>query len=250
MRALILGGTGPARELAGRLDELGWHVTTTQPADKPYPAGVVRIDGFGGAAGMAAHLIQNQVQIIVDASHPYNEEITEDATEASRATGVPILALTTPEWQEHPGDQWTRVPTPRAAADHAARHFRHILLDIATDTYTDFTFDPRNLYIVRGTRRGRMPHRFRMLPDVPAESVGAEKKLLQDNQIDGVVLRQVGDEPGQFTLTAARELRIPVVLIDRPAPTKVWGRVRDVDDALAVLIARRRPDPEPGEDYS
>lgn len=247
MRALILGGTAPARDLADQLDEMGWQVTTTQPEGTPYPAGVVRIDGFGGAAGMAAHLIQNQVQIIIDASHPFNEGITDDAAEASRATGVPVLALSLPEWEEGPDDQWTRVADLRAAASHAARHFQHILLDIATDSYLDFTADHNNLYIVRGTRRGRMPTRFRMLPDTPPDSVAAEKKLLQDNQIDGVVLRHLGDPTGVYTLTAARELRIPVALIERPAQPKVWGRVYSVEEALAVIIARRRPDPETGQ---
>lgn len=244
MRALILGGTEPARELAGQLDELGWHVTTTQPEGTPYPAGVVRIDGFGGAAGMAQYLIRNQYQIIIDASHPFHEEITEDATEAARATGLPILALTMPAWEQGDADQWTTVPDLRAAADHAARHFRHIMLDVAVDNYSDFNADHRNLYVIRGQRRGRMPSRFRMLPDVPPSDVDAEKKLLRDNQIDGIVLRHVGDPAGARTLAAARDLRIPVVLIERPAQPRVWGRVYSVEDAVAVLIARRRPDPE------
>lgn len=247
MRAVILGGTKPARDLADQLDEMGWQVTTTQPEGTPYPAGVVRIDGFGGAAGMAAYLISNQVQIIIDASHPFNEDITDDATEASRATGVPVLALTLPTWEETAEDQWTRVPDLRAAAAHAARHFQHILLDVDTDSYLDFTADHNNLYIVRGTRRGRMPTRFRMLPDIPPVSGAAEKKLLRDNQIDGVVLRNTGTATAEPTLIAARELHIPVALIDRPTQPKVWGRVHSVEEALRVIIARRRPDPEPEE---
>lgn len=247
MRALILGGTTPARDLADQLDEMGWLVTTAQPEGTPYPAGVVRIDGFGGAAGMAAYLISNQVQIIIDASHPFDEDITDDATEASRATGVPVLALTLPPWVETPEDQWTCVPDLRAAASHAARHFQHILLDIATDSYLDFTADHNNLYIVRGTRRGRMPTRFRMLPGTPPESVAGEKKVLRDNQIDGVVLRNTGDPVGELTIVAARELRVPMAIIDRPAQPKVWGRVHSVEEAVSVIVARRRPDPEPGE---
>lgn len=245
MRALILGGTEPARLLAGELDERGWSVTTALPEGAPYPAGVVRIDGFGGAAGMAAWLIRSQTQIIIDASHPFAEEITEDAAEASRATGVPVLGLSEPAWRPGEGDQWTTVETIVQAADHAARHFHHTLVDIGEHPLTAFAADRQNLYVIRGAIQGQRPARYRLHRDNGPVDVAGEKKLLRDNQIDGLVLRNTGDGPGQLTLQAARDLRTPVVLLQRPRSPRVWGRVSTVEEALNVLIARRRPDPDP-----
>ncbi|MGP6173223.1 precorrin-6A/cobalt-precorrin-6A reductase [Corynebacterium sp. A21] len=244
MRALILGGTEPARLLATELDERGWHVTTNMPEGATYPPGVVRIGGFGGAAGMAAFLMQQQIQIIIDASHPFAEEATYDAAEASRATGVPVLALQHVLWEPREADCWTSVADTRAAADHCARHFNHILLDLDEGPTRDFSADPLNLYVIRGPRPSRTPARYRMLAGTGPRTLDTEKKLLRDNQIDGIVLRHVGDVSGQLTLDAARELRIPVVLIDRPRQPRVWGRVHSVEEAVNVLVARRRPDPE------
>lgn len=244
MRALILGGTEPARLLAIELDDRGWHLTTIMPEGATYPPGVVRIGGFGGAAGMAAFLVQQQIQIIIDASHPFAEEITYDAAEASRATGVPVLALKHVRWEPREADQWASVTDTRAAAAHCARHFKHTLLDLGDGSTLDFSSDPLNLYVIRGPRPSRTPARYRMLTGPRPKTLDAEKKLLRDNQIDGIVLRHVGDAAGQLTLDAARDLRIPVVLIDRPRQPRVWGRVHSVEDAINVLVARRRPDPE------
>lgn len=247
MRALILGGTESAHHLATELDDRGWRVTTSMPEGATYPPGVVRIGGFGGAAGLVSYLIQNRIQIIVDASHPFAEEATEDAAEASRATRIPVLALTQALWEARPEDQWVEVADTREAASHAARHFRHILLDLGEAPTLDFASDSQNLYVIRGPRPTRTPRRYRMLTNTSSDTVEGEKKMLRDNQIDGIVTRHVGDRIGEVTLAAARELRIPVALIARPRQPRVWGRVGSVEEAISVLIARRRPDPN-GQD--
>lgn len=244
MRALILGGTEVAHHLAAELDDRGWRITTSMPEGSTYPPGMVRIGGFGGAAGLAAYLIQNRIQIIIDASHPFNEEATEDAAEASRATGIPVLAITQEPWEKQPEDQWTEVTDTREAASHAARNFRHILLDLGEAPTLDFASDSQNLYVIRGPRPARTPRRYRMLNGSRPTTVEEEKKMLRDNQIDGIVIRHVGDQVGKLTLEAARELRIPVAMIARPRQPRAWGRVHSVEEAISVLIARRRPDPD------
>src|ERR1700730_18178052 len=85
-RILILGGTTEARRLAERL--AGRHdlaVTlslagrTATPAAQPVP---VRIGGFGGAEGLAAHLATERVDVLIDATHPYAANISANAAHA------------------------------------------------------------------------------------------------------------------------------------------------------------------------
>ncbi|MEA5116639.1 MAG: precorrin-6A/cobalt-precorrin-6A reductase, partial [Propionicimonas sp.] len=59
MTVLLLGGTGEARALAGRLVEAGVPVVNSLAgavAPTTLPPGEVRIGGFGGTEGLAAYL--------------------------------------------------------------------------------------------------------------------------------------------------------------------------------------------------
>ena len=69
-RVLVLGGTGEARRLATALVADGIDVLSSlagRVADPLLPPGEVRIGGFGGAAGLAAWLRANPVDVVVDA---------------------------------------------------------------------------------------------------------------------------------------------------------------------------------------
>src|SRR3977135_3123935 len=96
-RILILGGTTEARLLAERLAErrdlavtLSLAGRTAKPAAQPVP---VRIGGFGGAEGLAAHLAGERIDALIDATHPYAAIIAANAAGAALSAGVPVLAL-------------------------------------------------------------------------------------------------------------------------------------------------------------
>jgi precorrin-6A/cobalt-precorrin-6A reductase len=74
-RVLVLGGTTEARllaeRLAGRPDlnmTLSLAGRTASPARQPVP---VRRGGFGGVAGLAAYLVRERIDVLIDATHPY-----------------------------------------------------------------------------------------------------------------------------------------------------------------------------------
>src|SRR5579872_1287230 len=102
-RILILGGTTEARLLAGRLAgraDLAVTVSlagrTAEIIDQKVPT---RVGGFGGVAGLAAYLIEAEVDALVDATHPFAEIISAHAIEAAKTTGTPLLALRRPAWE-------------------------------------------------------------------------------------------------------------------------------------------------------
>ena len=97
MRALILGGTAESRELALLLLQSGWRVTSSlagRVKEPKLPLGEVRIGGFGGPPGLARWLMDHEVDLVVDATHPFAEKISISAAEATRATGIPLIACT------------------------------------------------------------------------------------------------------------------------------------------------------------
>ena len=78
---LILGGTAEAARLASAAVARfgsGLTVTTslagTTRTPKPI-AGEVRVGGFGGARGLATWLRAEQVDMVVDATHPFARNI-------------------------------------------------------------------------------------------------------------------------------------------------------------------------------
>src|SRR5580704_5378158 len=112
-RILILGGTAEARQLAGRLaGRAGLEITlsfagrTATPAAQPVP---VRVGGFGGADGLAKYLVDERIDALIDATHPYANVISVNAVEAARRSGVRLIALRRPPWIKVAGDRWTEV---------------------------------------------------------------------------------------------------------------------------------------------
>ncbi|AZA11410.1 cobalt-precorrin-6A reductase [Corynebacterium gerontici] len=240
MRALILGGTAEAREVAALLKGQGWHVTSSlagRVANPRLPVGEVRIGGFGGPAGLARWLIHNGIEVIIDATHPYAEKISISASEASRATGVPLIALHRPAWEPGPKDRWRMVSTMEEAATLVAREYHHILLTIGRQKLAPFAADPHNLYVIRAVDPPSvaLPARHRVLLSRGPFTVEAEKKLMIDNQIDAVVTKNSGGAMTEAKLEAARSLGIDVVMVQRPKLPSATVHVSTVEEVAKVI---------------
>lgn len=221
MRALILGGTGEGREVARLLHDAGWDVTSSLAGrvDNPkLPVGAVRIGGFGGPAGLTQWLLHNQVSVIIDATHPFAERISISAAEAARATGIPLIAVHRKQWEPKPRDRWIPVKSMEEAATVAARDFHHIFLTIGRQQLAPFALDPHNLYVIRTVEppQVKLPPRHRLILSRGPFAKDDEKKLMRDNQIDCVVTKNSGGQLTQAKLDAARELGIPVIMLQRP----------------------------------
>lgn len=240
MHALILGGTSEGRELARLLVDAGWYVTSSlagRVAAPRLPVGEVRIGGFGGPAGLARWLMQNNVDVIVDATHPFAERISYSAAEAASATRIPLIALHRPAWQSQPRDKWIAVPDMASAARQAAREFHHIFLTIGRQQLAPFANDPHNLYVIRAVEApsAPLPPRHRVLLSRGPFSIPGEKKLMRDNQIDCVVTKNSGGDYTYAKVAAARELGISVIMVQRPELPKVKTVVHTPVEVMQVL---------------
>ncbi|RWD72733.1 MAG: precorrin-6A/cobalt-precorrin-6A reductase, partial [Mesorhizobium sp.] len=148
---LILGGTTEARQLAGKLARRADFSVTLSLAgrtESPVAQGVpVRVGGFGGAAGLAAYLRQEKVDLLIDATHPYAARISANAAEAARQSGVPILALRRPGWEPVAGDHWTLVDSAAEAARALGRAPRRVFLAIGRQEAGVFEAAPQHCYL-------------------------------------------------------------------------------------------------------
>jgi len=248
-RLLILGGTGEAAALAqGALARFGDSVTVTTAlagrTRNPGPiAGEVRIGGFGGAAGLAAYVVEREVGCLIDATHPFAAAISRSARLAAERTGVPLLVLRRPPWRRHPLDRWIEVDSLAAAALLVGRIGRRAWLTVGAGPLAVFAPATGVCFVVRLIDPPRQELPLRSCEVVLGRgpfSVAQERGLLQRYAIDVLVSRASGGAATEAKLIAARELGLPVIMVRRPPP-EPGPAVETVEAALDWLAGPGRP---------
>jgi precorrin-6A/cobalt-precorrin-6A reductase len=240
---LILGGTGEAAGLAkAALARFGdaISITTALAGRTRHPgpiAGEVRIGGFGGPAGLAEYLLEQQVDRLIDATHPFAAEISRTARLGAGQAGVPRLALLRPPWRRHPLDRWIEVDSLEAAALLVGRVGRRAWLTVGANSIAPFTSATGVRFVVRMIDPPPEPLPLRFYEVVTGRgpfSLIEERHLLERHGIDVVVCKASGGGATEAKLIAARELSLPVIMVRRP-PAEPGPSVETIDAALDWL---------------
>ena len=242
MNVLLLGGTAEARRLAaavGRDPAIALTSSLAGAVAVPLlPEGDVRIGGFGGVDGLVAWLRDHRTAAVVDATHPFSTRMTATAIAATDALDIPLLVLRRPGWAAGPGDRWHRVTDAAAAAALLPSLGERAFLAIGSGGLAAFAHLP-GWFLLRAVDPPPppLPARHHVVLDRGPFTADAERALLREHRIDVLVCRDSGGDLTAAKLVAARELGLPVVLIDRPlAPTTV-PTVETVDEAVAWLTS-------------
>jgi precorrin-6A/cobalt-precorrin-6A reductase len=223
MRILILGGTAEASALAKLIagdnrfqPTLSLAGRTASPAAPPIP---YRIGGFGGAQGLAAWIKAEGASAVVDATHPFAARISANAVKAAEAEGVPLATVIRPAWTPQQRDQWISVPTPEAAAVALGPAPRIVFLTTGRLELPAFAAAPQHSYIARVIDHPgdvALPPRIGFIYDRGPFDAAAEARLLAGHRAEIVVSKNSGGAATYGKIEAARLLRLPVVMIERP----------------------------------
>ncbi|NJR38679.1 MAG: cobalt-precorrin-6A reductase [Leptolyngbyaceae cyanobacterium CSU_1_4] len=220
-RVLILGGTGDAVELANRAAEIPGIEVISSLAGRTQnplnPGGVVRIGGFGGAAGLAHYLRDRQIHLLIDATHPFAAQITWNAAIAAKEVGIPHLMLIRPAWEKTTGDRWIEVENNAVAA--TVLPAQRIFLTIGRQELSVFAHRSDCWFLMRmidpPAPDTRVPNGKILLERGPFE-LADERSLLQNYDIGAIVSKNSGGDATYAKIIAARELKIPIVMVQRP----------------------------------
>lgn len=243
---LILGGTSEGRRLAERaIREFGSGLRVIsslagRTAEPVAIAGELRQGGFGGAAGLAAYLRDNAVDLLIDATHPFADQISRNAAKAAVSAGVPRLAVVRAPWRARPGDRWIEVADGAAAAETVRTLGRRIWLTLGTADIEAFATLNDHWFLVRRVDPPSAPLPLKHVEILVARgpfALAEEKRILAEQRIEAIVSRASGGAATEAKLDAAREAGIPVVLIARPPPPPP-PVVETVDAALHWLRGR------------
>lgn len=223
MRVLLLGGTSEASKLArlfaGERDInclMSFAGRTKTPLAPPVP---FRVGGFGGVEGLRTFLESQQIDVLVDATHPFAEKMSRNAAIAAALARIPLVVLSRPPWSEEKGDRWIHVPDMASAVSALGAQPRRVFLTIGRIQLAAFVQAPQHFYLVRTIDVGEE------IPDLSNSEVIAgigpfdpdeEEKLLRDQRIDILVTKNSGGEATHAKILAARRLGLPVVMVARP----------------------------------
>lgn len=238
MKILILGGTGEARELAGRLVALGHSVTTSfagRTREPTLPEGDVRVGKFGGIPGLVGYLRAAGIERLIDATHPYAGLISVNAVAASKQTGIPLVRFMRPAWSEPAGANWQHVRDLAAAAD-ALPSGAKALVSTGHEGLDAFLARDDCRLIVRLIEAPEvaMPRHAQLILQRPPYSLDDERKLFRQEAITHLVTKNSGGEATAAKLVAAREGVARVIMVERPAygPAVEVGSVEEAVRAV------------------
>jgi len=238
---LILGGTTEARELGQHLaDRTDIAVTLSLAGRTASPLAQVvpmRRGGFGGIAGLAQYLLDNEINALIDATHPYASAISAHAFRAASETSTPMISLRRAPWQAVVGDRWTDVLDAGEAVGALGIKAKNVFLAVGRQEIAHFASAPQHHYLIRSVDPVEpplaVPNTRYIIARGPFEE-DQERALLLAHAIDVIVAKNSGGRATYGKIVAARQLGIPVMLLRRPPELEVPA-VATVSAAIAWL---------------
>ena len=239
-KILILGGTAEAAELAARLagDERLETVTSLAGLTRMpgAVAGRMRRGGFGGAEGLAAFLTSEGYDALIDATHPFAARIAANAAAAAESAGVKRVKLLRDGFRSEPGDQFVPVGSVTEAAAALPRDAR-VFVAAGRRELAPFAERSDLWCLIRMIEPpsvdDRLPRGEVVLGQPPLDPE-TEVALLTAHRIGWVVSKNSGGRAAESKIVAARRLKIPVVMVERPSAPP-GPRVATIDAAIAWL---------------
>ena len=240
MRVLLLGGTAEGRALAKTLYP---HVDIVSSLagrvpDPALPVGPVRIGGFGGVEGLQRWLLEEGIDAVIDATHPFAATMTAHAAQACAELKIPHLVLARPAWE--PGDAIVVESDTQAAETVAKEGFSRVFLTTGRSGTRAFAGSGA-WFLIRAVTEpdpASLPDRHQLLLSRGPYHYDGEVAVLREHRIDALVTKNSGGDMTRAKVDAAAALRVPVVMVARPplpAGVSVVGSVEQAAEWLTGL---------------
>lgn len=234
-RILLLGGVTEALAIARTLGPQ--HVYSLAGIGR-VPTDLncqVRVGGFGGAEGLAAYLLAHNIDLLIDATHPYAAQISANAARAAQLTGVPCWALRRPAWQAQAGDDWREV-TDWAELIDALRPFQRPLFTLGREPLQHLREIPAHqFWTLRALEACPGNERCEVIGARGPFHLEDEHVLFERRQIDVLISKNSGSGATEPKLQVARERGVPVLVLrrpDLPPATRSFSTVQALLQAL------------------
>ena len=222
MKLLLLGGTADGRHLAKALHQNNIDVIYSI-------AGLVRTPqldceivsgGFTQFGGLENYIAEKEVTVILDVTHPYAQKMSLGAVAAAKAYNIPYWRFHRQPWLAKAGDNWQPVNNWKEALTSLTTK-KSVLLtagQFEQDVIDNLSLNLQQRQLLRVAVKPKvvLPASMRWIKAIGPFSYKDELALMQDNNIDVLVSKNSGGDSTVAKLHAARELSIPVLMLNRP----------------------------------
>jgi len=229
---LVLAGTLDGRQLAAELAGQGQEVLLSVVSE--YGGELARDSrltvrvGPLDLVGLVALMKQKEVKVVVDASHPYAVNASQNAMLACRDESIPYIRYERPVVPLPVYDRLYEVCDASEAATTAARLGNVVFLTTGSRSLPIFKSEPllvNKRLIVRVLPEPAVLQECLDLGFLPRDIIAMQGPfshelnvaMFQDFQTEVVVTKNSGQVGGSDTkISAAMALRLPLVIIGRP----------------------------------
>ena len=238
-RILLLGGVTEALAIARTLGPQ--HVYSLAGVGR-VPTDLtckVRVGGYGGAEGLARYIRDEGIDLLLDATHPYAAQISQNAALAAAASNIPCWALRRPAWVAQPDDDWREVADWSELVEALAT-FQRPLFTLGREPLEHLhEIPPEQFWTLRA---------LDVYPgNVRCEVIGArgpfliddERMLFAQRRVDVLISKNSGSSATEPKLEVARERGVPVLILKRPELAQVDREFSTVEDLLESLAQER-----------
>jgi len=238
-RILLLGGVTEALAIARTLGSANVYSLAgigRVPSDLSCQ---VRVGGFGGAEGLAAYLLAEKIDLLIDATHPYAAQISANAARAAQITGTPCWALRRPAWEARAGDDWREVADWDELIE-VLRPFRRPLFTLGREPLQHLDEIPeQQFWTLRALEACPGNERCEVIGARGPFHLEDERVLFERRQIDVLISKNSGSGATEPKLEVARERGLPVLVLKRPELPVVDREFFAVDEMIAALDLQR-----------
>jgi precorrin-6A/cobalt-precorrin-6A reductase len=234
-RILLLGGVTEALAIArtlGPQDIYSLAGVGRVPTDLPCR---VKVGGYGGADGLARFIREQQIDLLLDATHPYAAQISRNAALAARSADIACWGLRRAAWQAGPGDDWREV-ADWSELTTALGPFQRPLFTLGREPLQHLHEIPEHqFWTLRALDACAGNSRCEVIGARGPFHLEDERALFESRRIDVLISKNSGSSSTEPKLQVARERRVPVLILKRPELPDVDRVFWSVEEVLAAL---------------
>ena len=244
MKILLLGGTADARHLCDNLIKQKLNVTYSI-------AGLVRtptlecpvlVGGFRALGGLTHYLSSNQIDLVLDVTHPYAKKMSDQAVLSGKELGIPVWRFHRPAWEQTNQDQWRFYQDVEQLIQMLAGYKRP-LLSAGQFSLDELTRINALVNLERIVLRTAVKPKFsyEMLTKIHwIKAIGPffyedENLLIQTQDIDVIVSKNSGGSATSAKLQVANHLGLAVLMLERPSLIKADKQFNSLDECIAAI---------------
>lgn len=238
MKLLVLGGTSDAIKLSKQLIQAGHDVIYSIKGivRKPNLECSIHVGGFGGVGGLSTYLQQHRIEALLDVTHPYAINISNNAKQAASFCGLPCIHYVRPAWQQQDEDNWIGFETI-SKLPSLLKSYRKPFFTIGqlAPELVQAKFNHQKYLVRSAIAQAQLIKGVSYLESIGPFALEDEFVLFKNEKVDALVSKNSGGHSVAAKIEAARVLRLPIFMMTRPILDSEFPQVATLEAMLLAI---------------